>query len=702
MRLSLHFAHSTTLVLACATVVFAHAERPIQSPMRPGPVPAIERVNPNRLVVCKPESKPTQAQLADIQARLETATGEELAQAQRELRAWQRNDGLFAECCFSHIQDAVNAAGDDTDILMMPGVYLEEPSRAAPTSARGDNNDGTYSYEYHVQHPNDASLIAVLGKNNITIEGTGASPSDVVIDAGFVKDVGIRCDRCLGFIARNFWEKDANEHGVYTVDSDGYVYDRVIGSYNKEYELFAFASDNGLMVDCEAIGGGDSGFYLGGTPETPGRYSHQLIRAKMHHNALGFSGTQGNSVLIADSDIYDNAIGISFDSENDHPNFPQRKSVIENNDIHDNNFDVYAADSDVPVRGPGYSFFRYPVGTGMWVIGGEDNVVRNNRIYNNGRFGVLISANAAEAPLEARINRNMIGPNLIGTAAGEGAGPNSFNFAPGGFYAPGGSDYYWDGTGNDNCFTVNAGEKIDPDPIPGPCPMPNMGIDGTYPGLEKLALLISCVLVPIPEEPDEYRTADTAYPCPWGQTNDAPYESAAERECGNGALDLGEQCDPEAELTADTCESLGRGSGGLSCDEHCQWNFTACSNPTGPSPTPQNPGCPAIAQPTPTATATNTDLASTPTATPQPTDTATLTPATATATALPTNTSLPAATEPAAPTATPSSVPSATATPGFGLSGGCSTSTSDGGNASVLLLAGAFPLLLLRRRRSVR
>ena len=88
----------------------------------------------------------------------------------------------------------------------------------------------------------------------------------------------------------------------------------------------------------------------------------------MHHNVLGFSGTQGNSVLITESDIYDNALGISFDSENDHPNFPERSSVIENNDIHDNNFDVYGADSDVPVRGPGYDFFRYPIGTGMWIV----------------------------------------------------------------------------------------------------------------------------------------------------------------------------------------------------------------------------------------------------------------------------------------------------------------------------------------------
>src|SRR5262245_32026521 len=124
-----------------------------------------------------------------------------------------------------------------------------------------------------------------------------------------------------------------------------------------------------------------------------------------------------------------------------------------------------------------------------------------------------------------------------------------------------------------------------------------MGIPGTTPGIEKLALLISCLLEEIPgSDPEEYRTADTAYPCPWGQTNDAPYESLSERECGNGLVDLGEQCDPEAELTNDTCENHDRGSGTLICDTFCQWNYSGCSNPAGPSPTPQNAGCPAVVQ----------------------------------------------------------------------------------------------------------
>lgn len=583
---------SVAVFFIAAAPAFAHSERPIASPIRPGPVPDVTRVNPRRIVVCKPSSQPTAAQLADIRQRLATATGEALAQARAEEAAWHRNSELFTECCTEHIQIAVNAADADTDILVLPGLYREEPSRAQPTSARGDNPDGTYSYEYHVAHPNDANLIFLGGKKNITIEGTGARPEDVVIDVGFVKDVGIRADRCTGFIARNFMEKDANEHGVYTVDSDGYVYDHVIGSYNKEYELFAFASDNGLMTDCEAVGGGDSGFYIGGAPDTHelGRYSQILRRSTMHHNVLGFSGTQGTSVLITDCDVYDNAVGISFDSENDHPNFPQRFAVVENNDIHDNNFDIYAATADVPVVGIGYNTLRLPVGTGMTFFGAEDNIIRNNRIYNNSRIGVLLASNPLEAPLSAEIHRNQFVNNKIGVEAGNGAGPNCTAFPPGGSYRPGGSDFVWDETGNDNCFGPNGTVKVDPDPIPGPCPDPNTGREGLAPP-RKLALLLSCALEQIPgTDPPQYKTRDFAYPCPWGQTNDAPYESRDEAECGNGMIDAGEDCDPGEDevppnLGGQTCASLGRGSGQLGCDSFCQWDVSDCSVQP-PSPTP--------------------------------------------------------------------------------------------------------------------
>ncbi|MBI1816198.1 MAG: right-handed parallel beta-helix repeat-containing protein [Deltaproteobacteria bacterium] len=634
------FAIQLTAQFTALAPALAHRERPIESPVRPGSIPAIDRVNPNHLVVCKPSSQPTQAQLVSIQARLATATGEALLQAQKDEAAWHRNTALFAQCCFDNIQDAVNAAGDNTDILIMPGIYREEPSRAAPSSSEGDLENGAYSYEYHVAHPNDANLIAILGKKNITLEGTGGRPDDVLIDAGFVKDVGIRCDRCEGFVARNFWQRNANEHGVYTVDSDGYLYDHVLGSFNREYQLFGFASDNGLMTDCEASGGGDSGFYIGGAPVTPGRFSQTIRNSRMFHNVLGFSGTQGSSVLITGCDVYDNAIGISFNSQNDHPNFPQGHSVVEHNDIHDNNFDIYAATSDVPPIGEAYDFFRNPVGTGLWIIGGEDNIVRNNRVYNNSRFGMILAGNALEMPLPAEVHRNQFVNNLMGTAAGAGAGPNATAFPPDSTgYKPGGSDFFWDRTGDDNCWGPNSQMKTDPVSLPGPCPAPNHGAVVTPPQ-KQLEVILNCLWAEIPDtHPTQYHTADTYYPCPWGQVNLAPYVSSAQLVCGNGTIDIAEDCDPgngSANLGGQSCASLSHGTGTLKCDTHCQWDFSSCSV-TGPLPTatPRN-GCPGGAA-VPTASATPIVPTATNTATKTVAATSTPTPVAVAATATPIN-----------------------------------------------------------------
>jgi hypothetical protein len=570
----------------------AHNERLDPSPARPGPVPSVTRTNPRALVVCKASSKPTRAEHRDIHQRLRTASGDALAQAEREDAAWHRNTRLFKKCRYEHIQEAVNAAGDDTDVLVMPGVYREEPSRRLPSTTCGDLEGCAYSYAYHQAHPHDANLIAILGKRNLTLEGTGTRPEEVVIDAGFAKDVAVRCDQCTGFIARNFWVRDANEHGLYVLYSDGFVFDRARGSYSKEYELFSYASDNGLYTDCEAEGGGDSGLYTGAHPDTSGlgRFSTEIRRCKVHRNALGLSGTQGNSIWLHDNDFYDNAIGISFNTQNDHQNPPQRQSLIENNLLHDNNFDIYAPTSDVPVKGPGYGFFRYPVGTALWIVGGQDNVVRNNFIYGNRRFGVIIARNPLEVPVPADVHRNQLPGNVVGTDPLGNAAPNHTEptFQPGtSGYQPGGSDFFWDETGTNNCWGAHdprsGAVKTDPPnttnplPIPGPCPATSVGA-GSVP---KLELLANCMMDTNFDPP---RTSDLTYPCPWGQENFATYKNRDELECGNGLLDLGEDCDPGdgsynvgTIVPTETCASLGHGPGTLGCTPLCMWDTSGCA-----------------------------------------------------------------------------------------------------------------------------
>jgi len=416
-----------TAVLAClAGPAAAHKERPIESQPREGSVPDLTRKHRHTLVVCKASSRPSRDALVEIRGRLRSGSAAERQQAKTALATWKQNTKLFRRCRYEHIQAAVNDATDGTGIKVLPGVYREEPSRAQPSGGVPDLADGSYSYEYHVAHPNDANLIAILGKKGLTLEGTGSDPRDVIVDAGFVKDVPIRADRADGIIIRNLWARDGNEHCIYVVETAGYAFDRTVGSFCRDYELFSFASDLGLYTDCEAEGGGDSGVYTGGNPDTSAlaRFSVEIRRCKMHTNALGFSSTQGSSVWMHDNDVYDNAVGLSFNTQNDHPNPPERQSLIENNLIHDNNLDIYAADTPTPAGGPAYGFLRYPVGTAMWIVGGDDNVIRNNFIYGNQRFGVMLFGNPLEGPILAEVNRNQVYGNVIGVAPDGTPRPN--------------------------------------------------------------------------------------------------------------------------------------------------------------------------------------------------------------------------------------------------------------------------------------
>ncbi|MGH2808557.1 MAG: right-handed parallel beta-helix repeat-containing protein [Actinomycetota bacterium] len=310
------------LFLLPAPAALAHKERPIESPPRPGSVPDQTREPTQVLDVCK--------------------TG---------------------ECAYEHIQAAVNAATDGALIRIWPGTYHEEPSVASP-DLPADNPDGTFSYDFHVANPNAQNLIAIVGLKNITLRGMGAEARDVVIDGAFNKHVVIRGDRADGLIIENVSVWHGLEHGIYILDTDGFVIDQVHSGYSRDYPFLTFANDHGLMKNCEAFGGGDGGIYPGGSAETPGRFSMEVTRCRSYHNVLGYSGTQGNHVWVHDNEFFGNAVGLVSDSETDHPNYPQEHLVFERNKVYNNNFNPYLETSDVEAT-VFANFAFIPVGTGV-------------------------------------------------------------------------------------------------------------------------------------------------------------------------------------------------------------------------------------------------------------------------------------------------------------------------------------------------
>ena len=169
----------------------AHEERETTFPDESGSVSTYRTGGGQQILVCKTD-----------QAEFD----ERIAGFPTDLR--ERNATLFTQCQTDgvrHVQEAVDQASPGDRILILPGLYREEPSLTPPSGAcanlqapRAELGYLIMPYDQQVQCPHEQNLVAILGKDNLQIEGTGASPGDVVIDAQFNKLNALRADRADG------------------------------------------------------------------------------------------------------------------------------------------------------------------------------------------------------------------------------------------------------------------------------------------------------------------------------------------------------------------------------------------------------------------------------------------------------------------------------------------------------------------------
>ena len=92
------------------------------------------------------------------------------------------NRELFKQCRYREIQTAVTDSGNNDRVVVMPGLYEEPTARAKPTDdpacdkyqTPSDSGDpGALSHDYQLHCPNDANLVAVIGRG----PDTGAIPN---------------------------------------------------------------------------------------------------------------------------------------------------------------------------------------------------------------------------------------------------------------------------------------------------------------------------------------------------------------------------------------------------------------------------------------------------------------------------------------------------------------------------------------------
>ena len=644
------------MTLALPSLASAHLERPSYWPdpapdteVKPaagGAVPEARSLNsavsgkgPGDVrVVCQNSS----LELARASIRSARRNGFRLrpSQPKKRISAKRAKDLLAANrkfdqrCAFDNVQDAVNASGNNDRVVVMPGRYTEPESRRAPTNdprckpsllQRASTGALTPSFEYQATCQNDQNLIYVQGRAikgdplasprgdrhgipqqelgacircNLQIEGSGAQPEDVLLDAGddyenpldpdakpgsYTKHVVMRTDRSDGFVGRNFLVRGALEHGFYTEETDGILLDKVKFFWAADYGHLSFTTDNNVIKNCDGYGSGDAVVYPGASPQTgdfrdesvnPDQRINTVVKnCDLHGSALAYSGSMGNSVRITKNNIYGNTNGISSDSLSSagHPGFPADGMKIDRNKIYSNNLNLYTADPPVDPLVP------MPIGTGIVWPGMNDGTVEKNWIFDNWRHGTVLAAvpdQVAGEP-EGNVDREIhCAQNLLAsTSCGNQYIDNRMGQVPPGFKRhpalskfgnrsaigtsqtlPNGVDFWWDefpgNTGN--CWRGNTGADGTASSITGPGvgdplltpPLPaNCGTSIGAGDVVKEAVLLDCAMW------ERGNTGDDHPLCYWFDMPARPGTSAAtaqERQFAKAAEAYAESPDSDA------------------------------------------------------------------------------------------------------------------------------------------------------------
>lgn len=413
------------------------------------------------------------------------------------------NKRFARRCEFRSIQSAINASSNNDRVVVMPGRYKEHRSRQAPTNdpkcnpdllqqdqTANENGDpaNTPSYEYQATCPNDQNLIYVQGRAvkgdplaapdpnrhgipeqelgrcvrcNLQIEGSGAKPEDVIMDAGkkyggkarnpdarpgigvddcsadsetdesacYAKHVVMRTDRSDGFVGRNFLMRSALEHGFYTEETDGILLDKVKFFWAADYGHLSFTTDHNVIKNCDGYGAGDAVVYPGASPQTgefrdedfypEQRFNTVVKKCDMHGSVLAYSGSMGNSVRMTKNDIYGNTNGISSDtlSAPGHPGYPADGMKIDNNRIYSNNLNLYT--DDPPVK----PLIPMPIGTAIVWPGMNAGEVSDNWIFDNWRHGAMLFsipdavAGEPEGNTDPQFHCEVNLPSLVGSTS---------------------------------------------------------------------------------------------------------------------------------------------------------------------------------------------------------------------------------------------------------------------------------------------
>jgi hypothetical protein len=215
--------------------------------------------------------------------------------------------------------------------------------------------------------------VVPFAKHDITIRG--ADRNTVVLDGADRRKDGIlvRADgvSILNLSAHNFLR-----NAFYFVGADRYRLSYVTAWNVGAYGVYAEDSEVGVIDHDYVSGAADAAYYVGECRPCDAVVGN--VVAKL--SAVGYSGTNASDVVIRDSVWDRNGAGIVVNSYANEALPPQARTAILRNTI------TASGRARVPIRTALAGF----VGIGIAVAGGNDNLVRSNRVTRSERYGVAV------------------------------------------------------------------------------------------------------------------------------------------------------------------------------------------------------------------------------------------------------------------------------------------------------------------------
>lgn len=283
--------------------------------------------------------------------------------------------------------------------------------------------------------------IVPAAKREITIRG--ADRNLVVLDGANRRKDGIVV-QADGVTIENLSAHDFRRNAFYWLGADRYRASYLTAWNVEGYGIYAEDSEHGVIEHSYVSGAADAAYYVGECRPCDAVLDDVVARL----SAVGYSGTNASDVVIRDSVFDMNGAGILPNTYANEALPPGERTTIVRNRV------TGSGRARVPIR----TAFAGFVGIGIAIAGGNENIVRDNRVARSERYGIAVFPTARYVSFNPSIPEpgppwRPHGNRVVGNVV-TGSGRADLALAA--------------GSGARNCFAANTAAKTYPHRLQSP------------------------------------------------------------------------------------------------------------------------------------------------------------------------------------------------------------------------------------------